>query len=243
MILICSYPRSHLSPLRSLSPWEGENSDVSADIDPDLLARHVLQDLVSRASYGHIKSLMMPLLYFIGNQKLWVPNKFPTHCMSLIMHSIQMQSAYVAISQLLAHLDEHKSASARLRCSIVEVVSSSVSIASAESIGPTLLEVFGALLKYLKISISTCNTATISVEAIKEEEVFQDAIVQAVGHFAHGLQTYQKIEGCTFILGEYFCGFCKKYRGFSKVYNVADYKNLQTKYYVKLQKIYKTNSP
>lgn len=75
---------------RSLSPWEGETSDVTANVDPNQLARHVLQDLVSRASYGHIKSLMMPLLYFIDKQKLWIPNQFPIHCMSLVMHSIQM---------------------------------------------------------------------------------------------------------------------------------------------------------
>ena len=188
------------SQVRSMSPWEGENSDVTADIDPDQLARHVLQDLVSRASYGQIKSLMMPLLYFIDNQKLWVPNTFATHCMSLIMHSIQMSSAYIAIAQLLAHLEEHKDASAKLRCSIVEVVSASVSIASTESIGPTILELFGSLLKYLKLSVDTCNVENVTVETISEEKEFQDTVVQSVGQFSHGLQTYQKIEICTFIL-------------------------------------------
>ena len=163
------YTNSAQSPgqTRSMSPWESENSDPIADIDPDILARHVLQDLVSRASYGHIKSLMMPLLYFFDNQKLWIPNKFPTHCMSLIMHSIQMSSAYVAVDLLLAHLEERKDAGAPLRCSIVEVVSSAVSSASCDSIGPTLLEMFGRLLKYLKMSVATCNQEEIPVETIK----------------------------------------------------------------------------
>ena len=59
---------------------------------------------------------------------------------------------------------------------------------------------FGSLLKYLKMSVDTCNIKNVDVEIIKEEDEFQDTIVQSVGHFSHGLQTYQKIEICTFIL-------------------------------------------
>ena len=46
------------------------------------------------------------------------------------------------------------------------------------------MQVFGSLLKYLKLSIETCNTADVPVDTVKEEEVFQDAIVQSVGTFS-----------------------------------------------------------
>ena len=32
------------------------------------------------------------------------------------------------------------------------------------------------------------------------EKIFQDGMVKSVGQFSHGIQTYQKIEVCTFIL-------------------------------------------
>lgn len=188
--------------VRSLSPWERENSEVNPDIDPDELAQHVLQDLVSRATFGHIKAIMLPLLHYMDKGQLWVPNKFPTHCMILIMHSIQMQSAYLAISQLLLHLEEHRDQSPKLRCSIVEVVSAAVTITAGESIGPTVLEVFNTLLRYLKMSIEVCHKPDTPSTEAEEETVFQEAVVQSVGKFSNTLQTYQKIDICTFILGK-----------------------------------------
>ena len=129
------------SRIRSMSPWDSENSDTTGDIDPDHLAQSVLQDLVSRATYGHIKSLMIPLLCYMDNKQLWVPNKFPIYCMSLIMHSIQMQSASLVISQLLAHLENDTDHNPKIRCSIIEVITASFSAAAVDSLGPTMLEV------------------------------------------------------------------------------------------------------
>ena len=63
--------------VRSLSPWERENSEVNPDIDPDELAQHVLQDLVSRATFGHIKAIMLPLLHYMDKGENSVLFKLP----------------------------------------------------------------------------------------------------------------------------------------------------------------------
>ncbi|CAH1255131.1 EFR3A [Branchiostoma lanceolatum] len=177
---------------------------------PTTVAETCLRDLVCRAAFGSIKSVLKPALCHLDNHQLWVPNRFAVKCFKIIMYSMQSQYSHVAIQSLLSHLDDHTRDSARIKASIVGVLRETVSIAAAGSIGPSVLEVFNTLLRHLRLSIDYQLTGrrgsqgSVHKQPINEEEekLFQEAIITTVGAFATILPDYQKIEIMMFIMGK-----------------------------------------
>lgn len=59
-------------------------------MDPPTLAESCLRELVGRASFGHIRSVLRPVLKHFELHGLWVPNQFAIHTFRIIMFSIQV---------------------------------------------------------------------------------------------------------------------------------------------------------
>lgn len=59
--------------------------------DPPTLAESCLRELVGRASFGHIRSVLRPVLKHFELHGLWVPNQFAIHTFRIIMFSIQVR--------------------------------------------------------------------------------------------------------------------------------------------------------
>ncbi|XP_035661891.1 protein EFR3 homolog B-like isoform X3 [Branchiostoma floridae] len=198
------------SPSPSPSDDTQHASQLQDTTRPTTVAETCLRDLVCRAAFGCIKSVLKPALSHLDNHQLWVPNRFAVKCFKIIMYSMQSQYSHVAIQSLLSHLDDHTRDSARIKASIVGVLRETVSIAAAGSIGPSVLEVFNTLLRHLRLSIDYQLTGrrgsqgSIHKQPINEEEekLFQEAIITTVGAFATILPDYQKIEIMMFIMGK-----------------------------------------
>lgn len=179
----------------------------STDVDipeeaetPAQMAEGVFRDLVTRASYGNIKSVLVPVLIHLDNHKLWVPTDFAVRCFKIVMYSVQSQYGYLVIQQLLSHLDKHVKEDPQIKTSIITVLFEAVLISAGGSIGPSVLEVFNNLLRHLRISVDSKS----SNHAVHAAEVrFQDAIVNTIGQFANNLPDYQKIEIMMFVMGKF----------------------------------------
>ncbi|KAK2183320.1 hypothetical protein NP493_315g01029 [Ridgeia piscesae] len=165
---------------------------------PAVVAETVFRDLVCRASYGNINSVLKPVLLHLDDHKLWVPNDFAVKCFKIIMYSVQAQYGYIVVQMLMNHLDDHSKQLPRVKASIVNVLSETVLIAAGGSVGPSVLEVFNTLLKHLRISVDKDISATQS----PDEKNFQEAIINTIGEFAKNLPDYQKIEVMMFIMGK-----------------------------------------
>nr|XP_032524228.1 protein EFR3 homolog cmp44E [Danaus plexippus plexippus] len=63
--------------------------------DPPRLAEACLRELVGRASFGHIRSVLRPVLTHFDRHELWVPNDFAVHTFKIIMFSIQVNTYYM----------------------------------------------------------------------------------------------------------------------------------------------------
>lgn len=57
---------------------------------PPSLAESCLRELVGRASFGHIRSVLRPVLQHLDLYELWVPNDFAIHTFKVIMFSVQV---------------------------------------------------------------------------------------------------------------------------------------------------------
>ncbi|KAF9410590.1 hypothetical protein HW555_010357 [Spodoptera exigua] len=57
---------------------------------PARLAEACLRELVGRASFGHIRSVLRPVLTHFDRHELWIPNDFAVHTFKIIMFSIQI---------------------------------------------------------------------------------------------------------------------------------------------------------
>ncbi|CAH1183017.1 unnamed protein product [Ceutorhynchus assimilis] len=170
--------------------------DVQEDgTDPPMLAETCMRELVGRASFGHIRVVLRPVLRHFDLHKLWVPNEFAIHTFRIIMFSIQAQYSYTVVEILMAHLDENVKSSATIRTSIAEVLSKIIAIAAGESVGPTVLEIINSLLNHLRDSVKngTCQA---------DEKQYQEALINALGEFANHLPDYQKIEIMMFIMSK-----------------------------------------
>ncbi|KAK3580943.1 hypothetical protein CHS0354_006968 [Potamilus streckersoni] len=169
---------------------------------PAFVAETVFRDLVCRASFGNIKSVLKPVLVHIDNHQLWCQAtlQFVVKCFKIIMFSVQQQYAYIVIQVLMSHLDSHVRSSPDIKSSIVDVLFECVLIAAGGSIGPSVLDVFNNLVRHLRISLDSKST---DIEKRNMEKKFEEAIISTIGEFANNLPDYQKIEIMMFIMAKF----------------------------------------
>ncbi|XP_071117985.1 protein EFR3 homolog B-like isoform X1 [Haliotis cracherodii] len=167
---------------------------------PSYAAETVFRDLVCRASYGYIETVLRPVLIHFDNHKLWSPNVFAIKCFKIIMYSVQAQYGYLVIQSLLKHLDKHVKSDPYVKVGIIGVLFESVLIAAGGSIGPSVLEVFNNLLRHLRISVDNKSHDT---HKRTSEKKFEEAIINTIGEFANNLPDYQKIEIMMFVMGKF----------------------------------------
>lgn len=158
---------------------------------PPLLAESVLRELVSRASFGHIKDVLKPLLMHLDHHNLWNPHEFAIHTFKIVMVSIQPQYSYTVIETLMTHLDQ--TTSANTKTSLAVVLTKIIAIAAGESVGPSALDIINNLLTLLRDSVSSKNP-TIGQ--------YQENLINALGQFANHHPDYQKIEIMLFIMNK-----------------------------------------
>ncbi|XP_053963442.1 protein EFR3 homolog cmp44E isoform X2 [Anastrepha ludens] len=163
-------------------------------VTPPVLAEEVLRELVGRASFGHIRSVLKPLLTHLDRHELWVPNTFAIHTFRIVMISIQPQYSYTVVETLMQHLDNNFKSSPKTRTSLAVVLSKIIAIAAGESVGPSALDIINNLLMHLRTSVST------TTEITTEESQYQEALINALGEFANHHPDYQKIEIMLFIM-------------------------------------------
>ncbi|KAH8300050.1 hypothetical protein KR044_008988 [Drosophila immigrans] len=166
----------------------------ATNVTPPVLAEEVLRELVGRASFGHIRSVLKPLLTHLDRHELWVPNTFAIHTFRIVMISIQPQYSYTVVETLMQHLDSNFKSSPKTRTSLAVVLSKIIAIAAGESVGPSALDIINNLLTHLRTSVST------TTEITAEESQYQEALINALGEFANHHPDYQKIEIMLFIM-------------------------------------------
>ncbi|XP_061380450.1 protein EFR3 homolog cmp44E isoform X3 [Danaus plexippus] len=168
--------------------------------DPPRLAEACLRELVGRASFGHIRSVLRPVLTHFDRHELWVPNDFAVHTFKIIMFSIQAQYSYSAVEALMQHLDAgtcgDPAARTRVRAARAAVLSNIVAIAAGDSVGPSVLEIINNLLTNLRTSVARDS------EKESDERLYQEALINALGEFADHLPDYQKIDIMMFIVSK-----------------------------------------
>lgn len=166
---------------------------------PAMIAEDCLKELMRRATFGHIKCVIKPVLKHIDSHDLWQldadTEQFSIKIFKIIMFSIQTQHSYAVIQILMDHLDDMIRADGatrdqNIKIGIVSVLSSIIAIAAAESIGPSVLEIINSLLEHLRTSINTHG---------KREIQFQEAIMDTLAEFSSNLPDYQKTEILFFI--------------------------------------------
>ena len=179
--------------------WPIDNThgeSLDSEDDPCSFAEAILREIVSQASFGNVRAGIEPVLYHLDAAQLWIPSEFAVHCFKIILYSVQNQYSYLVIQMLLNHLNKHVNSSLEMKTNVVEVISTSVAIASAESMGASVLEVFNTLLHHLRLSVDARS------ESSKSQEAFEQAIIKTVGIFAQVLPDYQKSEIMMFIMGK-----------------------------------------
>ena len=167
---------------------------------PAMIAEDCLKELMRRATFGHIKSIIKPVLRHIDSHDLWrldsESEKFSIKVFKIIMFSIQTQHSYAVIQILMCHLDDiiradgAVSTDQQIKIGIVSVLSSIIAIAASESIGPSVLEIINSLLEHLRTSINTHG---------RRELEFQEAVTDTLAEFSSNLPDYQKTEILFFI--------------------------------------------
>lgn len=68
-------------------------------------------------------------------------------------------------------------------------------------VGPSVLEINNSLLMHLRVSV-TREVPVDNPEAQKDEKLYQEALINALGEFANHLPDYQKIEIMMFIMSK-----------------------------------------
>ncbi|XP_026325443.1 protein EFR3 homolog cmp44E-like, partial [Hyposmocoma kahamanoa] len=171
--------------------------------DPPKLAEACLRELVGRASFGHIRSVLGPVLTHFDRHELWVPNDFAVHTFKIIMFSIQAQYSYSVVEALMQHLDaagapgpDSARARTRVRAARAAVLSNIVAIAAGDSVGPSVLEIINNLLTNLRASVARDS------EKETDEKLYQEALINALGEFADHLPDFQKIDIMMFIVSK-----------------------------------------
>ncbi|GAB6029335.1 hypothetical protein CHUAL_005104 [Chamberlinius hualienensis] len=175
-------------------PVPKDTTDSRSDDNvPATLAETCLREVAGRATFGNVKAVCQPILRHFDNHKLWVPNDFTVHTLKILVYSIKSQYTPDVMQILLAHLDEHSKSSPRTRTGMVDSLARVISIAAGEAIGPSVVSTVNSLLTHLRRSADSHS---------KEEKLFQDAVINALGSFVKRLPDYQKIEVMMFILSK-----------------------------------------
>ncbi|XP_020706838.2 protein EFR3 homolog cmp44E isoform X6 [Athalia rosae] len=164
--------------------------------DPPQFAESCMRELVGRASFGHIRCVIRPVLRHLDLHTLWVPNYFAIHTFRIIMFSIQSQYSYTVVEALMTHLDDNSKSTPQIRTSIADTLSKIIAIAAGESVGPSVLEIINSLLSHLRVSV------TRNLPSSSDEQLYQEALINALGEFANHLPDYQKIEIMMFIMSK-----------------------------------------
>ena len=185
-------------------PSDQDLQSSNTEEDPASLAESCLRELINRASYGNIKSIINPALTHFDKSELWVPNEFALKIFNIILYSVQNQFNYIVIEKLLSHLDDHIKDKANVKASIVQVLAACVKIASNSSIGPAVLEVFNTLLRHLRTSVDArFQSGRVSDSDDDDEKEFEESLVSTVGAFAAVLPDFQKTDIMMFIMGKF----------------------------------------
>lgn len=174
------------------SSYYKRDSTDGRDQDPGALADECIRELFGRASFGHIRSVVKPVLEHLDRHSLWVPNDFAVHTFKVIMFSIQSQYSYAVVENLMYHLDSHSHSSARVRTSMIYVLSKIIAIAAGESVGPSVLEIVNSLLGHIRTSAARRQD--------NEETIYLESLVTCLGEFTAHLPDYQKVEIMVFII-------------------------------------------
>lgn len=172
---------------------------------PAVVAEENLRELIGKASFGNIRSVLRPVLNHLDNHGLWESSEsfeFAEDVFKIIMNSIQSQHSYAVVQILMSHLDEksksiNTESSAKVRIGIATVLSSVVSITASESIGPIVLDIINNLLSHLRNSI---NNSQANSRISEGEKRFQETVINTLGEFANNLPDFQKIEIMMFII-------------------------------------------
>ncbi|XP_065183711.1 protein EFR3 homolog A-like [Sycon ciliatum] len=177
---------------------------ISLDEDeshPSKLAELCLRDLVGRAGFGHLKSVLRPLFRFLDEYQAWMPNDFAKFTMHTVMFSVQSQYTYMVVLMLLEHLDTidiSGEQSLQTRTSVVQVLGATIALADGSSLGPSHLDVFNTLLRQLRLSIDKAGNDS----QASETGQLQESITVAVGKFAKVLPGYAQSDVMKFIVGK-----------------------------------------
>ncbi len=178
------------------------NCNESEEKDPAALAESCFRELVGRASFGHVKSVIRPVLGHFDLHSLWTSKSFAIKCFRLIMFSIQSQYLYTVVESLMVHLDANSKLPSKIRTNVADVLSKIIAIAAGESIGPTVLEIINSLLTHLRSSVTRQSSNNLNDVVDEEEKNYQEALISALGEFAAHLPDYQKIEIMMFIMSK-----------------------------------------
>jgi len=196
------YSRSRkMSSEQSMLGNSEESSDaLNPNIHPSNLAENCLRELVGRASFGTIRSVITPVFKHLDLHELWEPNDFAIYTFRVIMFSIQVQYSYAVVEILISHLDSSSRSKALVRTSMANVLAKIIAIAAGESVGPSVLEIVNSLLNNLKQSVMA-DIPVDAADTVINEKHFQESLIGALAEFAFHLPDYQKIEIMIFIIG------------------------------------------
>lgn len=162
--------------------------------EPGVLADTCIRELVGRAAFGNVGSLLKPVLRHLDQHGLWVPNEFAVHTFRIIISSIQTQYSYAVVENLMSHLDSNINSTAKIRTSIVSVLSKIIATSAEESVGPSVLEIINSLVGHLKNSVTKREDFG--------EEIYREALISCLGEFSAHLPDYQKVEIMVFIVSK-----------------------------------------
>lgn len=172
---------------------------------PAIVAEENLKELIGKASFGNIRSVIRPVLNHLDLHGLWESSEssqFAVDVFKIIMNSIQSQHSYSVVQTLMLHLDEKSKSknlesSTKVRIGIATVLCSIVAIMASESIGPSVLDIINGLLDHLRNSI---NNSQANSRISEGEKRFQETVINTLGEFANNLPDFQKIEIMMFII-------------------------------------------
>ncbi|CAG7731201.1 unnamed protein product [Allacma fusca] len=170
---------------------ENQNEE---EMEAPRLAENCMRDLVNKATFGHVRSFVKPVLHHFDTFELWVPNDFAVHTFRVIMFSIQSQYSYAVIETLMNHLDQHHmKSSAKVRTSMGDVLAKIIDIAAGESVGPSVLEIVNSIVQHIQVSTKLEG-------ADSDEKAYRETLIAALGEYVTHLPDYQKIEIMKFIM-------------------------------------------
>lgn len=188
-----------------LGELSNSHSDTdSTQVSPKVIAEECLRELFSRATFGHVTTVLKPVFEHFDNHHLWEgsthepADKFASYAFKIIMYSIQPQHSYAVVQSLMCHLDYVSNVEVdevlfenqiRVRTGIVNVLKDIISIPVSAAFGPSMISMVQSLIYHLRDSIVNSNG-----KYAEQEKSFQDAILNTLGEFTTNIPDYQKIE-------------------------------------------------